>query len=174
MRCSSLSEVSIFATTFLLSYVGKVEAQNQSALAANLEHFWSYGRSPPVYPSPQMSGSGGWADSYEFARQLVSQMTNAEKENLTYGYVTLASPPAITKAFVDMLRQQMGARATYQLLRGLVFRVCVCKTTVTAYAEQMASVPTHRAYPLGPPGTERSLSKKRSSWAASSKTRAQM
>ena len=73
----------------ILGHVGVVLAainQSEAALAANLEHFWSYGRSPPVYPSLQMSGTGGWAESYEFARQFVSQMTNAEKENLTYGY----------------------------------------------------------------------------------------
>jgi hypothetical protein len=89
MRCSFFGEASML--TVILGYVGVVQAttnQSEAALAANLEHFWSYGRSPPVYPSPQMSGTGGWAESYAFARQFVSQMTNAEKENLTYGYAS--------------------------------------------------------------------------------------
>ena len=64
-----------------------MNAQNDSAIAANLEHFWSYGRSPAVYPTPQMSGSSGWEAAHEFARNLVSQMTNDEKNNITYGYV---------------------------------------------------------------------------------------
>lgn len=60
-------------------------AQNDTAVAANLEHYWSYGRSPAIYPTPQMSGSGGWAEAYDFAMNLVSQMTNDEKNNITYG-----------------------------------------------------------------------------------------
>jgi len=60
-------------------------AANESAIAANLEHFWSYGRSPPVYPSPEMSGLGDWEAAYNYAKQLVSQMTNEEKNNITYG-----------------------------------------------------------------------------------------
>jgi beta-glucosidase len=55
------------------------------AQAANLERFWSYNRSPPVYPSPPMSGAGHWEQAYEEARALVAQMTNDEKNNVTYG-----------------------------------------------------------------------------------------
>lgn len=35
-----------------------VTAQNDTAIAANLEHFWPYGRSPADYPTPEGSGSG--------------------------------------------------------------------------------------------------------------------
>lgn len=68
-----------------------VDAQNTSdaAVAANLEHFWAYGRSPPVYPTPQGSGSHGWEDAYARAKALVAQMTNDEKNNITYGHVLL-------------------------------------------------------------------------------------
>jgi hypothetical protein len=55
------------------------------AQAANLERFWSYDRSPPVYPSPPMSGVGHWEEAYQEARALVAQMTNDEKNNVTYG-----------------------------------------------------------------------------------------
>jgi hypothetical protein len=72
-----------------------VSAQNDTAIAANLERYWSYGRSPAVYPTPQMSGSGGWAEAYEFARNLVSQMTNDEKNNITYGYYLILTPTSI-------------------------------------------------------------------------------
>ncbi|KAI0835106.1 glycoside hydrolase family 3 protein [Hypoxylon sp. FL0890] len=44
-----------------------------------------YGQSPPVYPSPNGTGSGDWADSYSKARALVAQMTLEEKVNLTGG-----------------------------------------------------------------------------------------
>jgi beta-glucosidase len=94
MRCNISRPLPLILV--LLGYVGTVQAAvNQSALAANLEHFWSYGRSPPVYPTPQMSGSGGWEESYQYARQLVSQMTNDEKNNLTYGYVCLEDPSTL-------------------------------------------------------------------------------
>ncbi|SMY29351.1 unnamed protein product [Zymoseptoria tritici ST99CH_1A5] len=47
------------------------------------EAFYSYGWSPPIYPSPQGQGSGDWSTAYDSARALVSQMTVAEKVNLT-------------------------------------------------------------------------------------------
>ncbi|KAK5108101.1 hypothetical protein LTR62_008755 [Meristemomyces frigidus] len=52
---------------------------------ANLEHYWSYGRSAPVYPTPQSSGLGEWSSAYAKAKALVAQMTNFEKNNITYG-----------------------------------------------------------------------------------------
>lgn len=57
----------------------------QQALAERLELFWNYGRSPPVYPTPQMTGTSGWEEAFEYARDLVAQMTNDEKNNITYG-----------------------------------------------------------------------------------------
>ena len=41
--------------------------------------------SPPWYPSPWGSGSGGWAQAYTKAQAIVSQMTLVEKVNLTTG-----------------------------------------------------------------------------------------
>lgn len=41
--------------------------------------------SPPKYPSPWGRGSGDWAAAYEQARAFVSQLTLAEKVNLTTG-----------------------------------------------------------------------------------------
>ncbi|KAB5528036.1 beta-glucosidase [Coniochaeta sp. 2T2.1] len=46
-------------------------------------HF--YGDSPPVYPSPNVTGLGDWADAYAKAKAFVSQLTLAEKVNLTGG-----------------------------------------------------------------------------------------
>ncbi|KAK8124726.1 glycosyl hydrolase family 3 N terminal domain-containing protein [Apiospora kogelbergensis] len=47
-----------------------------------------YGLSPPVYPSPQGSGSTSsrWADAYARAQAIVAQATLEEKLNLTYGH----------------------------------------------------------------------------------------
>ncbi|EGO60556.1 hypothetical protein NEUTE1DRAFT_119714 [Neurospora tetrasperma FGSC 2508] len=47
------------------------------------EHF--YGQSPPVYPSPNMAGTGAWASSYKKAREQVGRMTLDEKVHLTTG-----------------------------------------------------------------------------------------
>ncbi|PGG96396.1 hypothetical protein AJ80_09832 [Polytolypa hystricis UAMH7299] len=41
--------------------------------------------SPPYYPSPWASGPGEWAEAYAKARQFVSELTLAEKINLTTG-----------------------------------------------------------------------------------------
>lgn len=41
--------------------------------------------SPPYYPSPWGDGKGEWAEAYEKARDFVSQLTLAEKVNLTTG-----------------------------------------------------------------------------------------
>ncbi|KEY70196.1 hypothetical protein S7711_03416 [Stachybotrys chartarum IBT 7711] len=70
------------------SLAGTAVAQNNTSDAyfEELERFWSYGRSPPVYPSPETRGRGDWAEAHAYARNLVSQMTMEEKVNLTYGY----------------------------------------------------------------------------------------
>lgn len=52
---------------------------------ADLANFWDYGRSPPVYPTPQGTGTGDWAAAYSQARAMVARMTNEEKQNLTFG-----------------------------------------------------------------------------------------
>ncbi|KAH8425060.1 beta-glucosidase [Aspergillus melleus] len=44
-----------------------------------------YGQSPPVYPSPESSGTGSWASAYKKAKKLVAQLTPEEKVNLTAG-----------------------------------------------------------------------------------------
>ncbi|OIW32664.1 glycoside hydrolase family 3 protein [Coniochaeta ligniaria NRRL 30616] len=46
-------------------------------------HF--YGQSPPVYPSPNATGLGNWADAYSKAKTFVSQLSLEEKVNLTAG-----------------------------------------------------------------------------------------
>ncbi|GAP88290.1 putative beta-glucosidase M [Rosellinia necatrix] len=44
-----------------------------------------YGESPPVYPSPQGTGTGGWSSAYAQAKTLVAQLSLAEKVSLTGG-----------------------------------------------------------------------------------------
>ena len=44
-----------------------------------------YGQSPPVYPSPEMTGGDAWAAAYKKAKTMVAQMTLEEKVNLTGG-----------------------------------------------------------------------------------------
>jgi beta-glucosidase len=69
-----------------LALIEYTSGQNLSiAEQANLEHYWSYGRSKPVYPTPEAAGLGEWATAYAKARDLVSRMTNYEKNNITYG-----------------------------------------------------------------------------------------
>ncbi|KAK3676815.1 hypothetical protein LTR78_003019 [Recurvomyces mirabilis] len=79
----------MFTTQLLavgLAFIEFTSGQNISTAAlANLERYWSYGRSTPVYPTPQSSGLGEWSSAYAKAKALVSQMSNYEKNNITYG-----------------------------------------------------------------------------------------
>ncbi|KAI0515057.1 glycoside hydrolase superfamily [Xylaria bambusicola] len=50
-----------------------------------------YGQSPPVYPSPEGTGTGDWADAYSRARDIVSELTLAEKVSLTGGISSSSS-----------------------------------------------------------------------------------
>lgn len=45
----------------------------------------SFQTSPPKYPSPWTEGLGDWAEAYAKAKDFVSQLTLAEKVNLTTG-----------------------------------------------------------------------------------------
>ena len=44
-----------------------------------------YGQSPPVYPTPSMTGVGGWGDALFKAQDLVARMSLEEKISLTGG-----------------------------------------------------------------------------------------
>nr|ATQ35959.1 beta-glucosidase [Talaromyces piceae] len=44
-----------------------------------------YGDSPPVYPSPNVTGAGDWDQAYQKAKEFVSKLTQEEKVNLTAG-----------------------------------------------------------------------------------------
>ncbi|KAJ5169240.1 uncharacterized protein N7482_004834 [Penicillium canariense] len=44
-----------------------------------------YGQSPPVYPSPEGTGSGNWESAYQKARSFVGKLTVEEKLNFTAG-----------------------------------------------------------------------------------------
>ncbi|KAJ5586825.1 uncharacterized protein N7459_002590 [Penicillium hispanicum] len=73
-----------------------------------------YGQSEPVYPSPNGTGSGDWAEAYTKAAVMVSKMTLEEKNNLTYGVSTTENGcsgiiPAIPRlGFTGMCLQDAG------------------------------------------------------------------
>ncbi|KAL5113430.1 hypothetical protein ACEQ8H_008698 [Pleosporales sp. CAS-2024a] len=50
----------------------------------NIEHT-QYGTSPPVYPSPNITGSGGWDAALQKARAFVSNLTLEEKAKMVTG-----------------------------------------------------------------------------------------
>ncbi|KAK3377960.1 beta-glucosidase [Podospora didyma] len=52
-----------------------------------------YGQSPPVYPSPNMTGAGLWAEAFTKAKALVGAMTLDEKIMLTSGTSSKTSCP---------------------------------------------------------------------------------
>jgi beta-glucosidase len=80
---------------FLINFVA-----GQDTVVHQDTHF--YGQSPPIYPSPEISGTGGWNDAFSKAQALVLQMTLEEKTSLTGGYPNETSGcggniPAITR-----------------------------------------------------------------------------
>lgn len=70
----------ISAGVALLTALATVQAQDVIT-----EDSYFFGESPPVFPSPEMSGAGPWATAYARARALVAQMTLEEKVNMTAG-----------------------------------------------------------------------------------------
>lgn len=61
------------------------ESEDPAAIAGSQ----SFQRSPPKYPSPWTEGLGDWGVAYDKARAFVSQLTLAEKVNLTTGEAML-------------------------------------------------------------------------------------
>ncbi|KAH8594426.1 beta-glucosidase-related glycosidase [Bisporella sp. PMI_857] len=52
---------------------------------ANATVYGPYGFVPPVYPSPNATGAGGWEDALAKAKNFVSQLTLEEKSGMTTG-----------------------------------------------------------------------------------------
>ncbi|KAI6082260.1 glycoside hydrolase family 3 protein [Hypoxylon rubiginosum] len=72
----------LYVLTGLAAWGSGVGTAAQSVITEDVEF---YGQSPPVYPSPNATGTGDWAESYSKAQALVAQMTLEEKVNLTGG-----------------------------------------------------------------------------------------
>ncbi|KAJ9138108.1 Beta-glucosidase [Pleurostoma richardsiae] len=70
----------VLAGLCLLQYGGHVSAQSVIT-----DDTYFYGLSPPVYPSPEGTGVGDWANAYAKAKALVGELTLEEKVNLTGG-----------------------------------------------------------------------------------------
>ncbi|OJJ85358.1 uncharacterized protein ASPGLDRAFT_73965 [Aspergillus glaucus CBS 516.65] len=69
------------------SWASFLSKNGQQAIFAVVKSDTSfYGQSPPVYPSPEMSGIGGWDEALSKAQAMVSQMSLEEKVNITGGY----------------------------------------------------------------------------------------
>lgn len=64
----------------LVSLLALGQATTAQDIILEDTHF--YGQSPPVYPSPNGTGIGEWAEAYTKAKALVEQMTLEEKVSL--------------------------------------------------------------------------------------------
>ncbi|PLB47486.1 beta-glucosidase-related glycosidase [Aspergillus steynii IBT 23096] len=70
----------------LVSLIGVASLSQAAPAQSNItSDTYFYGHSPPVYPSPEGTGTGAWAAAYEKAKKLVAQLTAEEKVNLTAG-----------------------------------------------------------------------------------------
>lgn len=82
LRCVLHAAILGIATIASAAYVTDAQLEE-------LERYWSYGRSEPYYPSPVGNGTHAWAAAYGKARSLLHQMTNQEKNNITYGFTAV-------------------------------------------------------------------------------------
>lgn len=86
----------------LLSYATIVASQ------FNINHT-QYDTSPPVYPSPQISGSGGWEVALNKAQEFLAQLTTEEKAQIVTGkrHSKSATPAELThpRNFWSVCRQ---------------------------------------------------------------------
>ncbi|THC97329.1 hypothetical protein EYZ11_003163 [Aspergillus tanneri] len=72
--------------TSLVSLVGVLSLGYTAATLQNITNdSYFYGDSPPVYPSPEGTGTGEWALAYEKAKKLVASLTPEERVKLTAG-----------------------------------------------------------------------------------------
>ncbi|CAI7584967.1 unnamed protein product [Penicillium manginii] len=79
---------SIVGLAAVLQLAVHASAQDGQSSPSDLENYWSYGRSESVPDTPVAKGLGDWDDAYSKARKLVSQMTDEEKNNITYGHAS--------------------------------------------------------------------------------------
>ncbi|KAF7880171.1 uncharacterized protein EAF01_012066 [Botrytis porri] len=79
----SLNPKSLLGAAFLFTALCGSSITNAQDVIT--DDTYSYGQSPPVYPSPEMPRNGSWASAYSKTVGLVSQMTMAERANLTVG-----------------------------------------------------------------------------------------
>ncbi|OQE24386.1 hypothetical protein PENSTE_c007G02745 [Penicillium steckii] len=79
-------KTSIVGLAVVLQLAAQASAQDGQSSPSELENYWSYGRSESVPDTPVAKGPGDWADAYQKALKLVSQMTDEEKNNITYGH----------------------------------------------------------------------------------------
>ncbi|KAI0528353.1 glycosyl hydrolase family 3 N terminal domain-containing protein [Xylaria digitata] len=80
---------------------GQVPASPETIEVQELN--WSYGRSPPVYPTPQVKGIGDWADAFQQASAMVAEMTVEEKVSVVSGGANATNGCAGTIAAVPRL-----------------------------------------------------------------------
>ncbi|CAK7274258.1 hypothetical protein SEPCBS119000_006077 [Sporothrix epigloea] len=79
-----LTGLAALQTTAVKKY-SALQARGDSVPGLITEDTHFYGQSPPVYPSPEMAGTGSWAVAHRKAAALVAKMTLEEQVSLTAG-----------------------------------------------------------------------------------------
>lgn len=80
---------SILTFSLLTQEVITPSKSSSTALISNgaiSDDVYFYGQSPAIYPSPNGTGRGDWAESYKKARSMVNNLTLEEKVSLTGGW----------------------------------------------------------------------------------------
>jgi beta-glucosidase len=87
---------------------------NGAAQSTITSDTYFYGRSPYVPAAPLPSGVGSWSAAYSKAATFVAQLTQDEKNNLTYGQTSQTNgctgwiPPITRLGFPGLCMQDAG------------------------------------------------------------------
>lgn len=76
----------VVASLAALSLINPAVSRNSGNDRVVQDDTYFYGQSPPFYPTPEMSGVGGWDEALSKAQNMVSQMSLEEMVSLTGGY----------------------------------------------------------------------------------------
>lgn len=113
------------ATLATLSLVNPVTPQNAPGSGVIQNDVYFYGQSPPFYPTPEISGIGGWDEALSKAQALVSRMSLEEKIQLTGGQKNETTScggyiPGISRLGLEVLRGSMAIRQMFMSAQGMI------------------------------------------------------
>ena len=118
----------------------------------NISHT-QYGTSPPIYPSPQISGAGGWDAALEKAHAFLAELTTEEKAQIVTGMRRLRKLSTHTIQYTHFLKVPRGhVLVTSGPSKDLISLVFASKTDRSQFARRFMSLYSQQAFRRQPHG----------------------